>query len=135
MTARFGRETWSLQVPTEWRAWHDEECATLTGPDDIGALQISAAFKEFEVLDADLRDFASKHLDAGAKPKPAQFGDFLGFEIFFREGDSFWRHWYLRNRKQMLLVTYNCDLNCRGVEDVAICEALASLRANGHEFA
>jgi hypothetical protein len=53
MTARFGRQTWSLVVPEGWRAWQDEECATLVGPGGIGGLQISAYFKDSEVLDTD----------------------------------------------------------------------------------
>ncbi len=54
MNARFGRETWSLRPPEGWRAWHDAECATLVANDEIGALQISAAFKDSEVGDDDL---------------------------------------------------------------------------------
>ena len=98
MNTRFGRETWSLLVPEDWDAQHDEECATLIG--EIGALQVSAAFKETEVLDSDLRDFASDHIDAGAAPRPMQAGDFVGFEIAFGDDECFWRHWYLRNDKQ-----------------------------------
>jgi len=133
VTAEFGRETWSLAVPEGWRAWHDPECATLVGPGDIGSLQISAAFKESEVLEADLRDFASKHLDAGARPSATHAGDFVGFEIAFSDGDKFWRQWYLRNGRQMLFVTYNCDLDSRGTEEEPIREALASLVAKGRD--
>ena len=134
VTAEFGRETWSLVVPEGWRAWHDSECATLVGPGSFGALQISAAFKGSEVLDADLRDFASEHLDAGAMPSAIQAGDFVGFEISLRDGDRFWRRWYLRHATQVLFVTYNCDLESRGTEDGAIREALSTLAAKERDL-
>lgn len=131
MNARFGGESWSLRPPKGWRARHDAGCATLVADDEIGALQISAAFKDTEVVDADLRDFAAEHLEAGAKPRPTEAGDFVGFEIRFRDDERFWRHWYLRNGRQMLFVTYNCGLDSRGEEDGPVGAALASLEARG----
>ena len=135
MNARFGRETWSLRVPEGWRASHDEACATLVADNEIGALQISAAFKDTDVLDTDLREFAAEHLEAGANAKPSGAGAFVGFEIAFSEEDRFWRHWYLRNGRQMLVVTYNCSLESRGAEDTVVRDILASLAASGEHVA
>ncbi len=73
-----------MLLPDGWQAWHDPECATCSGDPQIGALQISAAFKDAEVDAADLRDFAAKHLDAGALARPIQAGDFVGFSIGFQ---------------------------------------------------
>jgi hypothetical protein len=131
MTTRFGRETWTILVPDGWEAWHNDECATLVAGDEIGALQISAAFKESAVLDEDLMEFAAEHLAAGAKTKAAVCGDFTGFEIAFSAGEVFWRHWYLRHGRQMLYVTYNCELALRGQEDAAVQAMLSSLAAVG----
>jgi hypothetical protein len=133
--ARFGRETWSLVVPDGWRASHDQECATLVGPREEGVLQISVAFKDSEVVDADLRDFAVEHLEAGAKPQPTEAGEFVGFEISFGDDERFWRQWYLRNGRQVLFVTYTCVLELRGVEDGPIDSALSSLVASGQDVA
>ena len=135
MASRFGRDTWTLQVPSGWRAWHDEECATLVGPSDLGALQVSAAFKDSEVLDQDLRDFASDHLAAGAHPEAAEAGDYVGFQIAFSDGERYWRQWFLRRGTQALFVTYNCAVDQRGAEDDALREALASLRQAGQDVA
>lgn len=135
MNARFGRETWSLVVPPNWRAWHDTECATLVADEEIGALQISAAFKDTDVTDDDLREFASDHLEAGAKSRPVSVGEFVGFEICCGDDDTFWRQWYLRNGQQMLFVTYNCALESRGIEDTAVASALNSLSASGEPIA
>lgn len=133
--ARFGRQTWSLVVPDGWLASDDEECVTLVASHEVGALQISAAFKDTEIVDSDLRDFAAEHLDAGAKPRPTEAGEFVGFEIAFGDDERFWRQWFLRNGHQLLFVTYNCDPDSRGVEDGPIRSALASLVASGHDVA
>lgn len=135
MAPKFGTDTWTLEVPEGWRAWHDEECATLVGPGDLGALQVSAAFKGSEVLDEDLRDFASDHLAAGARAKAAEAGDYAGFEIAFSDGESFWRQWFLRRGRQALFVTYNCAVDQRGAEDDAVRQALATLRQVGQDVA
>ena len=135
VTSQFGRETWALVVPEGWRAQHEPACATLVGPDDIGAFQVSAYFRESDVLDGDLRDFASEHLDAGVQPTATRAGDFTGFEIAFSDSESCWRHWYLRNGRQMLFVTYNCDLDQKGTEDGPVLEILGSLVATGGDGA
>jgi hypothetical protein len=135
MHGRFGRETWSLLVPDGWRAWHDDACATLVAEHEIGALQISAASKDSEVLDRDLREFAAEHLEAGAKARSTEAGDFVGFEIVLGDGERFWRQWYLRNGRQVLFVTYNCGSESRGAEDAAVREILASLAARGEHVA
>ena len=98
-------------------------------------MQVSAAFKDSEVLEADLRDFAAQHLEAGASARPTQAGDFSGFEIAFRDGEFFQRQWYLRSGMQMLFVTYTCDVATRGVEDRVVDEILASLGAIGDHVA
>jgi len=135
LVARFGTETWALVVPDGWRAWHDDECATLVGAGEIGALQISAAFKDSEVVDTDLREFAAEHLEKGARLRATDAGDFVGFEIAFNDHERFWRQWYFRSGRQMLFVTYNCGLESRGVEDRPIRAALRSLTARGQGVA
>lgn len=135
MAARFGTDTWTLLVPSGWRAWHDEECATLVGPGDLGALQVSAAVKDSEVLEQDLREFASEHLAAGAHAAATEAGDYSGIEIAFSDGDTYWRQWFLRRGRQALFVTYNCALDSRGAEDDAVRQALASLRQAGQDVA
>ena len=39
---RFGCETWSIEPPAGWSAWHSDECANMVAEPTIGALQISA---------------------------------------------------------------------------------------------
>ena len=121
-------ETWSAELPAGWESQRDDACVTIYHPDGVGALQISAAFKDAAVTDADLRDFAREHLDAGAKAREVAAGDFSGFTIAFGAADRFWRHWYLRSFDQTLFVTYNCEADDQGVEDEQLSQMIASLR-------
>jgi hypothetical protein len=128
---RFGRETWSIDLPAGWRAWHDDACATIVGSLEVGALQVSAAFKDSEVLRQDLLEFAADHIAARARPAEVVAGDFMGIAISFEHDGAFWHHWYLRNGAQELFITYNCAAENRGVEDAAVQEVLKTLRASG----
>ena len=128
---RFGRETWSIEPPAGWSAWPDAECATMVAEPDVGALQISAAFKESDVSHEDLLDFASEHIDAGARPVEVAAGTFKGITFCYGDEESHWQRWYLRDGHQMLLVTYNCAADCRGVEDKVVGEALKTLSSTG----
>ena len=90
-------------VHSGWHARHDRECATLVGDPEIGALQISAYFKDTPVLDRDLRELAAERLAANAKAQSVVAGVFVGFEIAFTDAENYWRQWFLRRGKQALL--------------------------------
>ena len=127
MTKRFGRNTWSIVVPDGWHASHGDECSTLEN--STGALQLSAYFKSSEVSEADLREFASEHLEAGAIPSAARCGDFIGFEFAYADDECFCRQWHLRHGTQLLFVTYTCALGHERDHDAALDRALGSLVA------
>jgi len=81
---QFGTASWQLDLPPDWQGTFDEDCSTIVRTQGTGALQLSGARKDEEVTDADLRDFAAEHLDAGATAHPVQLGDFSGFRTHFR---------------------------------------------------
>jgi hypothetical protein len=95
----------------------------------VGALQISSDRKQSgDVSDEDLNAFAAEHVDAGAKLRPVQLGDFSGYHLHFGADDTYWRHWYLRHGSVALFVTYNCPPDDRGAEDGDIAIILESLK-------
>jgi len=126
---RFGRETWSVQLPSGWEAWHDTECASMEPPTHLGALQVSAAFKDSFVTDEDLKGFAGSEVQASLDP--ASFGPFVGFHLAHESEGAHWHRWYLRHELQALFVTYNCSSPDRGLEDAAVVEVLKTLSTQG----
>lgn len=120
--------SWQANRPDGWEVKRDDDCITLHRHDGHGALQISTAFKDASVTTEDLHDYASRHIEAGAKTRDLTCGDFVGFTLAFGENDIYWRHWYLRHGNQMLFITYNCSIDDRGKEDAAVAQILHSLR-------
>ncbi len=118
---------WSVAIPDTWIGTHHAECVTLEAIKPVGALQISGHTKDSEVSDDDLRDFADEHLKAGARPVPANFGNYSGFSIAYGRDGFFWQEWYLRRGRHMVFATYNCAESSRGKEDSAVNEILSSL--------
>ncbi len=119
---------WNIDIPADWEADQDEDYLILYDPDGVGALNLSGMVTDAEVTDADLREFAAEHLEAGAKIREVELGDFTGFTLNYREGDEYWQEWFLRSGPIALFVTYNCEYDDKGVEDEALEEILNSLR-------
>lgn len=97
----------------------------------VGALRISAASKESDVSREDLLEFASEHIDAGTRPVDVVAGTFEGITFCYGDDKSHWQHWYLRDGRQMLFVTYNCPVDRRGAEDEVVSKALKTLSSTG----
>ena len=130
MKAWFAYPSWSLKLLDGWQGKIDGVCVTLSSEENVGVIQISAAIKPTQVTDNDLYDFAAEPIRDGAKTNNVQFGAFVGFEITFSFDDYFFRMWYLRHERQLLLITYICDLKKHGVEDEDIQKMLATLTPN-----
>ena len=129
MTAKLEHWTWSLELPDGWTSEEAGDAVAVFRPDGVGALQISAHFRESLVSDEDLRELAEEHLRKGAAPKPVQLGAFVGFQIAFAAADTFWSQWLVRRGQQALFVTYNCPVAERGHEYDEAKMLLQTLRA------
>ncbi len=126
---KFSSEYWSIALPDNWEAQHDEDCETLHSPEGPGVLQISALLRDEVVDDAFLRYLAADHLDAGAQTGEVECGDFKGFELSYGAEEEFWREWYLRSGRLTLFVTYHCGLDDEGQEDDVLDSILDRLAA------
>ena len=115
-TLEVSTDYWTATVPDTWQLDADDSPALLADPDGVGALQISVAFKDTPVVEADIRDFAKEHLDAGAEPRPHETGALRGFSFAFEFEGVYWRHWYLFAGSMMVYATYNSDETDRAVE-------------------
>ncbi len=125
---------WTAVVPEVWRYQLDENPVLLEGPEQIGALQISVAFKDDFVEDDDLRDFAKEHLEAGAIPQDFVSDTMRGFSLSFNIDGTYWRHWYLRSTRMMVYGTYNCEDVDRHTETASVDAIFVSITPRG-EFA
>ena len=130
---RYGTETWSLELPEGWTFEHDGEFATLAGEPADGALQIGVAFKDTEVLEGDLFDFAAEQLEAGAEAESCEAGDFRGIRFRIEDESSACRLWYVRNGLQLLFISHICPVATKGEQDERVDAVLASLEVETDE--
>ena len=125
----FRTDWWTIEVPIDWTANQDPECATFLASPPIGALQISAAKKDNGLAtDDDLRDFAGKHIEAGRALQHVHHGTFAGFAVEHVTQGRYWKEWWLRADNLMVFATYNCDEAQKGLEDSVAEVILSSLR-------
>ena len=128
MAQRFAGDGWSIEVPQGWTVREEDECVHFVPPGRGDGMRLTAARKgEGRVKDADLVDFASEHLDAGAPRRDVRLGDFVGFEIAFDTDDLAVREWTLRAGNVLLFVSYGCVLQSAGRLDEAVEQALITL--------
>lgn len=119
---------WAMQVHEDWRDESDDTCATFVSPKIGGALQVSAARNSNgPATDGDLRDFAQEHFDAGAPMTEVTVGDFQGYYLHYGIDEFYQRQWWLRNSDTIVMITYTCDAQSRGVDDPEVDVMVATL--------
>jgi hypothetical protein len=120
---RYRATDWSLDIPVGWIVNTQEDCATLTHPDGVGALQVSSHRRPVPLTDEDLRNFT------GDLPVcPVTIDRLTGFHRRFCDQDTFWAKWWLRCGDRMLHLTYNCAVTDRGTEYEAVEAMIDSMR-------
>ncbi|HNC70168.1 MAG TPA: hypothetical protein PKZ77_06755, partial [Pseudomonadales bacterium] len=63
-------ESWTLELPEEWAAEHDDDVVVIGDEDGVSCLEISAlVLDEGEVADEDLEEFSRDLLDIGLRPQ------------------------------------------------------------------
>jgi hypothetical protein len=121
---------WSIEVPTGWSADYDEDCTTLTADIPLGALQISATRKDAgPITDDELREFAQEHIEAGAKLRPATYGNLSGFGVRYSDEEYSYQEWWLRTGQTMVFITYTVALADSEREELVITATLNTIRA------
>jgi len=128
--ATVSSKSWTLDLAPGWVAEPEEQCVTITHPDGVGALQVSAhrrkgsPLSREDILEAtELEPEALKHL---AEQK---WGAFRGFQLVYSDGEAFWRKWWLANGNVLLFVTYNCEMAHEDDELGAVNAMVQSLRS------
>lgn len=126
---RYESEWWTITFPDEWQAEEGEDAVVIFSEQRVGSIHVSAARNgNGTVTDADLCDFAMKHLDAGAKTKDVVCGDFTGFSFHFGTNDMYQRQWWLSCDDTMVFATYTSPQEHKGKEETTVDSILISLQ-------
>ena len=121
---------WSVELPPNWSANPDGNCATLRADPPLGVLQISAARKDTGVVtDQDLTEFAEMRIAPKTRLAGVSFGAFSGATAMYRKDGLFWQEWWLRSKDMMVYATYNVVQESEAAELRTVEGILASLTA------
>ena len=72
-------ESWSLELPDEWSAEHDDEVVVIEDEDGVSCLEVSAlVLDEGEVAEEDLEEFSRDLLEAGVTAQAVRIGSWQG---------------------------------------------------------
>jgi len=116
---------WSLLLPDEWFAEEDEDGVFIGDRDGVGVLQFSELRRDAGAAAPTLQE---ELLDPRVRWSAITCGSFTGMLGSFEEEGMALREWVLRCDNLVLLITYSCDREHRGLDDAAVDELLDTLR-------
>lgn len=122
---------WSISLPDEWIAEHDEDAIIIYDEDDVGTIQITDLKREEgEASQDDLLELAEELIEQGVKYASASMGDFVGIRFEYEEDGVFVIEWFLRCEDLVLLVSYDCDLDNKAMDVGMVEDILDTLEFN-----
>ena len=121
-------DQWCLLLPLEWRAEHDDGLVLISDVDQIGEITISTLCKSEGAVSAEeITKMATAESPEVTQWHAAVLGVFQGVTGAFSEGDTAFREWYVTAGQVLLYITYDCDIEDRGMDDAAVDELLSTL--------
>jgi hypothetical protein len=100
---RYEAPWWSVELPVEWSARADTECATFTSVKLEGALQLSAYRKDSDIDQKELFELA----DERPVPDTVKIGSFAGLCNTYEKEGTRWKKWWLVKHRTLVFATYN----------------------------
>ena len=119
---------WIIDLPPEWEAEQDDETIIIGDVDGVGEIAITTMEKEDgNVSEEELREFTTE-LEAEFGPGEAcELAELTGYYFeYLDQGDAV-RDWYLRVDNLLLLMTYSCLEENRGMDDSAVNEIISTI--------
>jgi len=124
-------DRWSLLLPAEWSAEHEDGIVVIGDRDGVGCIELSEWQRdadEGEVVDLDL--LARDNGLPGACWEDCRLGPFRGLYSAGEEESTFIREWYLQCGALLLYITYSCAGEHAGMDDAVVDDILQTLSAH-----
>jgi len=121
-------EWWTIGIPPEWWAEHEEDRVVIGDRDDVGYIEISTLRKDAGEFDqAEVGQIARENGEPAWSWQALAAGDFKGYSCSYTEEDDAVREWYLASGPTLLFITYSCALDNRDLDVAAVDEILDTL--------
>ena len=125
----FISDWWELDLVDDWAAQKDEDCVTISRPNGVGALQVSAYRKDNgKITDEELLEATDSDATSREKLSRVKISALEGYERSDLSGSSFSHQWWLGSDETMIYMTYNCEMSDQTVESDAVNTMVASIR-------
>lgn len=118
---------WSLLLPVEWSAEHEDGIVVIGDRDGVGCIEISEWQPEEGAQGESLQALAQANTLPGASWQPCRLGAFSGLNSAGTEEGMAIREWYVQSGRLLLYITYSCELDNAGMDDAVVDEILATL--------
>lgn len=118
---------WIIDLPEEWEAEQDEETIVITDPDGLGMLEITALQRDEAEVSRDLATAATELLPEDAVLQRCTLAGLEALSCSYIDEEDAVRDWLAVNDELVLLVTYSCAIDDRGMDDAMIDEILETL--------
>ncbi len=119
---------WSLPIGDEWHYEMDGDTVIISDADGVGSLEFTVLEVDGDAYCQGALDELAAELVPGAETSPVQCGDWRGNYASHVEDGASCRDWLLGCRQWVLLVSYTCALEHRGMDDAAVDQMLAELQ-------
>lgn len=121
-------EWWCLELPDEWSAEMEDDCVTISDCDGVSEIDITVVRKEDgDVGQDDLNQFAEDLIAKGLRAEPVSAGSASGLLFSYDDEDGAWREWYLGCHSLLIYITYNTEMEHKGLDDAMVDDILSTL--------
>ena len=119
---------WIIELPDEWDADQEDETIIISDEDGVSEIAITTLVKESgEVDDAELQSYCSDVVKDYGPGQAVQLEGLQGYYFAYQDQGDVVREWYLRHKAMLLLITYSCEQENAGMDDVAVDQILSTL--------
>ncbi len=121
-------EWWTVGVPPQWWAEHDDDVVVIGDCDDVGCIEVSTLQKEAgDFTLTELEQIAGDNGESAWQWQACSLGEFSGCCTRYEEEDTLVREWYVASGSVLLFITYSCAAENRGLDAAAVDEILQTL--------
>ena len=119
---------WVIELPSEWSAEQEDDSILISDEDGVGTIEITTLQKQDGVVDdAEVRRFTGEVEEQFGAGEPTELAGLTGYYFEYPYEDEAVREWYLGGGDLLVLITYCCDADQKGLDDVAVDSILDTL--------
>jgi len=120
---------WVHSIETEPQAHHEfEDLISIYHPNGIGVLKMQSYSAPDFVSKEILRNMTN--VDSSTPLTWQKWGDYSGYQYDYLERGSFYRQWWLANKRTIIFIVYDSDTESKDIEIDEINKIINSITVN-----